>query len=96
MINKPYAGQSEAKSVHIYLDNGTVRCVGTSSDDREDYSEWTKAEKTILHKAVALICAKTGKYESEDQAKIITAMDEKVAELKEAKVVEAPEVETIK
>ncbi len=84
-INKSVAGQSIWKSVHIY-DNGTVRCVGTKSDEREDYSEWTKAEKAIIHKAVGLIAGKLGKYESEDQAKIITAMDDKIAELKVTKV----------
>jgi len=92
MINKSYAGQSEFKSVHIYTE-GTVRCVGSHSDDRESYEEWTKAEKAILHKAVALIAGKLGGYEGSDQAKIIVAMDDKVAELKAVK--EVPEVETL-
>ena len=88
MINKPIAGQSEWKSCHIYSD-GTVRCIGTSSDDRADYTDWTKTEQAMIHNCAALIAAKAGKFESEDQAAIVTAMDEKVAELITAKVVEA-------
>lgn len=92
MLNKPIAGQSEARSVHIYLDNCTVRCVGTASDDREDYTEWTTAEKTILHKAVGLILGKLGGYEGGDQGKIVSAMNDKAAEILANK---APEVETV-
>jgi hypothetical protein len=84
-INKAVAGQSIWSSVHIY-DNGTVRCVGSNSDDREEYKDWTKAEKAILHKAVALIAGKVGKFESEDQAKIVTALDDKITELKAVKL----------
>ncbi len=81
MINKAVAGQSEFKSAHAY-NNGTVRCVGTQSDERAEYAEWTKAEQAIVHKFIALVAAKVGGYESEDQAKIIAEMDSKITELK--------------
>jgi len=90
MINKPYAGQDVWKSCHIY-ENGTVRCVGSNSDEREEIVDWTKAEKAIIHKACALICAKVGEYEGSDQAKIITALDDRMVELKEARVVKSVE-----
>ena len=80
MINKPVATQSIWSSVHVYQD-GTVRCTGTHSDERQSYTDWTVQEKAVIHKAVALIAGKLGGFEDGDQEKIETALDTTIAEL---------------
>ena len=78
-INKAVAGQSILQSVHCYVNAGTVRCVGSKSDQQEDYSDWTVQEKAVIHKFVALVAGKLGEFEDSDQAAILTVLDAKVA-----------------
>jgi len=85
MINKPIAGQSQWKSCHIY-EGGTVRCVGTKSDDRGDYSEWTKAERAVINKAAALIASKLGGFEGGDKTAIEVTLEAECVAKKEANI----------
>ena len=78
-INKAVAGQSILQSVHCYVNDSVVRCVGSKSDQREDYSDWTVQEKAVIHKFVALVAGKLGEFEDSDQAAILTVLDAKVA-----------------